>query len=232
MTRKLCAALALLACGCAFAAAPEPARPGVTVIELSAEAARTAPNDLAQASAYAEATDADPAELAHRINLAIAAALKTAKAYPAVRTRTGASHTYPTTGKSGRIEGWRMRSEILLETRDAAALSELLGKLQSNLAVGQIVLQPAPETRRRVEDEAALDAIGAFRARAKLIADAFGKPYRIRQIAIHTSGRPPILPVMRGAMMAEAAAAPAPPIETGESTITVTINGQIEVPAE
>jgi len=40
-------------------------------------------------------------------------------------------------GKLGRtIEAWRMRSEILLETRDMAALSELLGKLQATLSVG------------------------------------------------------------------------------------------------
>jgi predicted secreted protein len=223
------AAWALLACGYALAAAPEPARPGVTVIELSAEAGRPAPNDLALASAYAEATDANPAELAQRINAAIAAALKTAKAYPAVKARTGSTHTYPTTGKSGRIEGWRMRSEILLEARDMAALSELLGKLQSSLAVGQIVLQPAPETRRRVEDEAALEAIAAFRARARMVAEAFGRPYRIRQIALRTGGWPPIRPVMRSAMMAEAAA---PPIETGQSTITVTADGQIEIASE
>lgn len=206
--------------------AAEPAAPQGTLVELSAEAGRQAPNDLARATVFAEASDANAAELAKRINATIAAALQTAKAHPGVRARSGTTQTYPNYGKAGtRIENWRMRSEILLETRDVAALSELLGKLQANLGVGNIALSPAPETRARVEEQATLDAIAAFQARAKLIAGALGAPFRIRQIAVQGAGRPPVGPIMRSAMMAEAAA----PIEAGESTVNVSVSGQIEL---
>jgi len=90
-----------------------------------------------------------------------------------------------------------MRTDLALESTDPAALSELLGKLQGSLGVANLSMLPAPETRIKAENEATLDAITAFRARAKLIADSFGKPFRIKHLAINSSGRPPPLPMMR-----------------------------------
>ena len=102
----------------------------MTIVELSAEANRNAPNDLARASAYFEAQDANAGELARRVNRSIGAGLETAKAYSAVKAKSSGTSTWPVYGKNGRnIEGWRMRSEILLrDPRFTAALSELLGQ--------------------------------------------------------------------------------------------------------
>ncbi|MBK9085384.1 MAG: SIMPL domain-containing protein [Sterolibacteriaceae bacterium] len=224
-------ALPLLAAGQALA---EPiTRAQVTIIDLSAEANRNAPNDLARANAYFEAQDANPGELARRVNRTIAGGLETAKAYPAVKTRSGSTTTWPVYGKNARnIEGWRMRSEILLETRDTAALSELLGKLQSTLAIGQLTLLPAPETRKKAEDEATLDAIAAFQARAALIARAMGKSHRVRQMSVNTGGARPIYPMARAVAMSKMAEAEPAPIEAGDSLVTVTITGQIELPLD
>lgn len=220
--------VAALLTGAANAAEPPPRAQG-TLIEITADASRQAPNDLARATAFVEATDGNPGDLARRVNDVLAAALKTAKAVSAVQTRSGSTYTQANYGKNGRIDGWRMRAEILMETRDFAALSTLLGKLQANLGISQIALSPAPETRRKAEDDAIIDALAAFQAKAKLVAGALGRPYRIRQLSIQGTGRPPIVPIMRGAMLAEAAPAPPPPIEGGESTVTVTISGQIEL---
>lgn len=210
--------------------AAEPAKPQGTLIDLAVDATRSAPNDLARATAFVEANDNNPGDLARRVNTMIAAALQTAKSYAAVKTRSGNTWTHPSYAKDGRINGWRMRSELLLESRDIAALSELLGKLQATLGVSEIQLSPAPETRRKAEDEATLDAIAAFQARAKFVAGALNKPYRIRQMNIASSSRPPIHPLARSAPIA-AEAAPAP-IEAGDSAIAVTISGQIELSAE
>lgn len=218
--------LLVLACLAAPVPAAEPPPSQGTLIELSAEATGTAANDLARATLFAEGSDPHPAEIAKRVNGAIAAALRTVKAYPNVKARSGASHTYPNYGKGGnRIESWRMRSELMLETRDMTALSDLLGKLQATLGVASIALAPAPDTRAKAEEQATLDAISAFHVRAKLVAGAMGSPFRIRQMSIQGSGRPPVVPVMRSAVMAEAAA----PIEAGESTVSVSVSGQIEL---
>jgi predicted secreted protein len=211
--------------------AAEEVKPKGTLIDLSAEATHPAVNDMGRSTVYLEATGINPAELAKRVNTTIAAALETAKSYEKVKTRSGNTHTYPNYSKEGRISGWRIRSELLLESRDMMALSELLGKLQESMTIGQIVLLPSPETRNKVEDEAMLEAIAAFQTKARLVADALKKTYRIRQMNISSAGQPPVMPMMRSSRMATMEAAPAP-IEAGESVVSVSVSGQIELPLE
>lgn len=235
VNRVLTRAIALMA----FAAliphvyAEPPAKAQVTVIDLAAEASRDAPNDLARATAYFEAREASSAEVARRVNRAIAGGLDIAKAYGNIKAKSGNTSTWPVHGKLGRtIEAWRMRSEILLETRDMAALSELLGKLQATLSVGQITLLPAPETRKKAEDDATLDAIAGFQARAALVARVMGKTHRVRQMSINTGGTRPVYPMARAGAVAMSAEAAPMPVEAGDTTITVSVTGQIELPLE
>lgn len=205
-----------------------PAWAAPMIVELSSEASRPAVNDLIRATVSAEATGTTPGDLSKQVNSLIAEALKTARAYPGIRTQSGGSGTYPIYAKGGKIETWRMRSELSLESGDAAAISELLGKLQLSLGVSNLVLQPAPETRKKVEDQAMIDAISAFKARASVIAEALGKSYRIRQITVNTSGRI-TQPIYRSAMKAMAADAAPMPMEAGESQVSATVSGQIEL---
>lgn len=214
-------------------ATPVPAAPSApsdkkTTIDLAAEASRPAANDLARATVFAEASGATPGELGKRVNALIADGLKTAKGYAGVRVQNAAMHTYPVYGKTNRIEGWRMRSDLTLESADTAALSELLGKLQANMGIASLSMLPAPETRKQAENEAMVDAVAAFKARAGVIAGTLGKPYRIRHLSINSSGRPVGPPLMRAAAPVAAEGALLP-VEAGESVISISITGQIEL---
>lgn len=200
-----------------------------TTIDLTAEASRSAPNDLARATLFAEAVGAAPAEAARKVNTAIGEALAVARGNPRIKVQTGSTSTYPVYAKGGKIESWRMRSEMSLESMDTAALSELVGKLQGGLGVAGISLMPSPETRRKAENEATLDAIAAFRARAKLVADALGKAHRIKHLSIGAQGYRPPMPMMRAAPAAMAADMAPIPVEAGESTVSISISGQIEI---
>ncbi len=199
-----------------------------TTIDLGAEASRTAANDLARATLFAEATGTAPGDAAKKVNALIGEALATAKGYAKVKVQSGSTQTYPVYAKGGKVESWRMRSELALESGDTAALSELIGKLQASLGLAGIALMPAPDTRRKAEADATLDAITAFRGRAKLVADALGKPYRIKHMSIGQQGYRPPTPMMRAAPAAAMDAAPMP-MEAGESTVSVSISGQIEI---
>ena len=201
-----------------------------TTVDLSAEASRPAANDMVRATVFAEASGSNPAELARRVNQDIAEGLKTIKGKAGVSVKSGHQSTFPVYAQNQKIESWRMHSELVLESRDAAAVSELLGQLQQmRLAIGSVSQLPAPETRRKVEDEATRDAIGAFRQRAAVVADVLGKPYRIRHLSIQQSGQMPPVPVMRASRAMAADAAPPVPLEAGESLVTTTVSGQVEV---
>jgi len=204
-------------------------RSALPVVDLSAEASLPAANDLFVASLYLERDGRDPAALADEVNREIAAALATARERKSVKVQSDGTQTWPIHGtEDRRIEGWRMRSTIRLESRDAGAMSELVGVLQSRLAVGQIGMQPAPETRCAVADEAMVAAIRNFEARAGVIAGALGKRYRLRQLSMSEAGGVPVYARMRSApaMMAEASPAP---IEAGETLVNVSVSGSIEL---
>ena len=201
-----------------------------TTVDLTAEASRPAANDMVRATVFAEASGNNPADLARRVNQDIAEGLKTIKARTGISVKSGRQSTFPVYAQNQKIESWRLHSELILESRDAAAVSELLGQLQQmRLAVGSVSQLPAPETRRKVEDEATRDAIGAFRQRAAVVADVLGKPYKIRHLSIQQGGQMPPMPVMRASRAAMAADAAPPPLEAGESLVTTTVSGQIEL---
>lgn len=200
-----------------------------TSIDLSAEASRPAANDLARATVFTEITSPTPGESARRANAAMQEAINTAKTYSRVTVQTASTHTYPVHARGGgKVEAWRVRSELALESTDIPGLSELIGKLQANLGVSGITLAPSPETRRKAEDLAYLDAIAAFKSRARLVADAFGKPYQIKHLSLGGQSFRPSSPVLRSSAMASMEAAPMP-IESGESQVSARVSGQIEL---
>lgn len=200
------------------------------LIDLAAEAGRPAANDMVRASVYSEASGSNPADLARQVNGNIGEALKLIREKKGVTVKSGNQSTYPIYTQSRKIDGWRMRSELLIESRDFGAVSELLGRLQQmRLVVGDIAQMPSPETRRQVEEEAMREAIRAFQNRAAVVAEQLGKGWKIKQMHINQGGGSPV-PIMRGARAAMLAADAAPaPIEAGESTITTHVTGQIEL---
>lgn len=201
-----------------------------TTIDLSAEASRSAANDLAKASAYFEATDTDPAVLSAKVNAAVQAALETTRQYPDVKVSTSGINTWPVYSRDGKsIEAWRMRSTISLESQNIPALSELLGQLQQSLAVTSLVMLPSAATRDSAADLAATDAIRAFEMRAQSLSSTLGKRYRLKHLSVnYGSGHGPIYPMMRSDMMASSSPNPAP-LEGGESQINVNVSGTIEL---
>ncbi|MCZ4305463.1 SIMPL domain-containing protein [Zoogloeaceae bacterium G21618-S1] len=204
-------------------------------VDLSAQGTASAQNDLARADAYFEASADDPAAVAQKVNQVMASALKIAKPFASVAVKTAGTTTWPIYSNtrtssankdSQTIVGWRMRSTLSLESTDIPALSRLMGELQATLAIGSLQLMPAPATLHAANDEATRQALKAFEARAKLVTDTLGRKYRLKALNINEQGGP--TPMYRGRAMASMAAAPAP-VEAGDSTITVQVNGTIEL---
>lgn len=200
------------------------------LIELSAEASRPAANDLIQAQVYAEANAGNPAEVARLVNRDLNEALQLIKKTTGVTVKSGNQNTYPIYGNGRRIEGWRMRADLLLESKDSAAISELLARLQQmKLALGNVSQMPSPATRKEVEAGVTRDAIRAFEARAAVIAETLGKSYRIKRLSIQQSGFAQPMPMLRAAKMEMASAVAPAPIEAGESQVSTTVSGEIEL---
>jgi len=223
----------LLAVSLWFAAgalAAESVQPRYNTVEFQAEAQREVQNDLLNASLYVEMNDANAAVLASAINKNVNDALRVAKEYKGVRVRSGNNQTYPVYSKGNQLQGWRGRAEIRIESRDFEAASSLIGKLQAKMQLGSISFSVAPETRRSMEDELIVEAIGAFKARAEIVRTALaGRGYKLQRLNVSSGSN---MPQPRFAMARSAVSSQEvtpPNLEAGVSQFTVTASGAIEV---
>ena len=201
------------------------------VVELSANVQREVANDLMTAQLFIEASDANPAQLANQLNRALAEGVRIAKEYPLVKVRTGNNQTYPVYGRINQAQGWRGRAELRLETRDFAAGAALVGRLQASLQLAGMQFAVAPETRQKAENELIAEAIAAFRARADIARSALGgKSFKLQHLNVNTgsSSAAPRQFMRSAAAMADGAMS-APPVEAGESMITVSASGAVEI---
>lgn len=198
------------------------------VVSLQAAASREVDNDELVAVLAAEGQGANPAELAATINRTMAEALKVARQVPGVKLRSGSYQTYPRYGTSQRIEGWHASQELRLESNDFAAVTNLIGRLQSGLVVRSMAMRLSPEARRAAEDALVAEAIAAFHARAELVRKAMkAKGYAVRSMNVNTPGGAGPAPMPLGAARAAAAAPVA--VEAGASQVGVTVSGSIQL---
>lgn len=117
---------AALATGASLAGAQESARPPeLDVVSLQAEASREVENDQLLAVLAAETHGANPAELAEAVNRSMAEALKTARAVPGIKLRTG---NYQTSQQSLVVRSMTVRlSPEARRAAEDALVSEAIG---------------------------------------------------------------------------------------------------------
>jgi predicted secreted protein len=198
------------------------------VVRLQAEASREVDNDQMVVVLAAEAEGQNPAELAASVNRRMADALKAAGQAKGVKARSGNYQTSRRYAREGRADGWQMSQELRLEASDFTAAAELVGKLQQSLVVRSMAMRLSPQARRAAEDQLVAEAIGAFHARAEVVRQAMkAGAYRVREISIATGGG--MIPPRPMAMMAERAAPGPVAVEPGQSHITVTAVGAIQL---
>ncbi len=223
--------IALLAVLVLWMPHPAPAQeraPRYDQIHFDAQVSEPVDNDRMQAALQAYAEGDDPATLAAHINDTMQWALQAAKHYANVQARTSSYATNPVYRRDGSLQQWRASQVLELEGTDFAALSHLVGDLQSRLQVSSIDFSVSPERRRTVENRLIGQALTAFGDRAKLVTQQLGaKGYRIVDLSINTGGG--IVPLRVMESRAVTASFSPPALEAGRSTLSVSANGTIEL---
>ena len=197
---------------------------------LSAEASGEVANDLLVARLAVQEEDADPAALAERVNGAMSAALATLEGRDTISVRTLDYRTDPVYGKDSReVSRWRAVQQLELRTADIASGSAAIGELQATLRVQGVRLEPASATRRAAEDALVVEALEAFAARARLVAETVGASgHRVVQADVRTEGgRPPVY--ARAAMAESRDVGVAPALAAGTSELAVRVFGTVEL---
>ncbi len=224
-------ALALAAGLAASTALAQPVPDRFNQVDLQAEVSREVLNDLMTATLVAEATDPSAAQVASQLNRVTAEALKAAAEFKTVKTRSGFTNTFPMYDRANKLTGWRGRAEIRLESKDFAAMSTLIGRLQSSMQLGGIAFTVSPELKAQSENELIAEAVAAFRSRADIATRALGgRGYKIRRLGLNTGGfTPGPRPMMADRAVAASSPVPPPAFEGGTSMVRVSANGTVEV---
>jgi|GEM_PF-26974 len=209
-----------------------------TQVSLSAEASREIEHDLMRVTLYTQVEGEHPAELAkittNRLNTAIAKA----REVKAVNLQSGNRSTSPVYSRNGeKILKWRESAELHLESQDMTALATLTSELLGDeLSMGRRSFSVSREKRVANEDSLTQEAIAAFRARAQLAAEALGYQ-QWRLVQMNLDGRNinarPLMARAQSMDMLDMAAMDSgfinQQIEAGRSTLSVRVDGVIEV---
>lgn len=200
-------------------------------VDFQTEVDREIPNDLLLATLSIELNNKSPATLARDLTTAVNAALAQARPYTAVKISSGNQQSWPVYNDKNKLDGWRGRAELRVESRDFKAAGELISLLQDKLQLNNLNFVVAPETRRQQENQLTTEAIAAFRTRAESISGAWNaKSYKLVQMNLGMGNPPPqpMMMMMRAAKM-ENDSAPAADYAGGQTRLVVQVSGTIEL---
>ncbi len=197
---------------------------------LQASAEGEVENDLMVVYLQVQHEDRDAALLADKVNGDMNWALEQLKAYDQVDAQTRNYNTHPKY-EQNRITGWRSSQTLELKGVDFEQIKAALQILQSKLQVQRMLFQPSDKARKLVEDQLISQALENFKHRAKIIQQVMqADSYRIMQININTGNRPGRIRMEAQAATLSRSADVAPAaIEAGQSNLTVSISGQIQL---
>ncbi|PID63987.1 MAG: hypothetical protein CSB44_00525 [Gammaproteobacteria bacterium] len=202
---------------------------------LSASASIEVPNDLMTATLVYEAQGDDAAMLANEINENMRWALDIVKDESDIVAETRDYETWPIYDKSDeqRIVNWNAMQTLALESADFELMTDVIQQLQERLQVNRLKMSASDETRRAAVDDVMELALDAFKQRAERVRENLNaSAWRFGNIHIDTSAdqhQPEYYGATNMMMSAASADIEAPALEAGNSTIAVTVSGNIIV---
>jgi len=216
----------------AAAISTQAAPTGYDQVTFQSEVKEEVANDEVRASLYKKAQAPDAKSLATQLNTAVNSALNIAKRYPSVTVSTGQQSTYPRYDKNDKIIGWTGQANIDIKSTDFTATSQLIADLQSIMVMDGLNFGVSNAKKATIEQRLMTEASRAFQNQAKNLTRAWdARGYRVVNVNLNTGNQYPV-PVFRTmSMKAESADASVPSqnFESGNSTISVTANGTIEL---
>ncbi len=223
------ALLTLLASTSVWAADPPPQN----VIGLSSSASVEVTKDLLSVTLSATRDGTDAASVQSALKQALDAALAEAKraAKPGqIDVQTGNFSLFPRYSPKGGITGWQGTAELGIEGRDIPGIAKLTGRI-TTMTIARVGSGLSKEQREKVESAVAAEAIASYRAKATDYAKQFGfSSYTVREVNVNSNEPMSYSPAPMVRMNAKSAdASESLPVELGKGTVTVTVNGTVQM---
>jgi predicted secreted protein len=203
------------------------------VVSLSTSASVEVTRDVLGVTFGTTKEGTDAASVQSQLKQALDAALAEAKkaARPGqVDVQTGNFSLAPRYTVKGVVNGWQGSVELIVEGRDMQAIGQLTGRI-TTLTISRVGYTLSRELREKSEAEVSGQAIARYRAKASDYAKQFGySGYTIREVNVSTNE--PQQPMPMAAMRMKTMSASADeslPVEPGKGTVTVSVNGTVQL---
>lgn len=225
---------AAFAAGCCCVCTPALAAEEAPLLQLEASASQQVRRDKVQITLAADVEGASQGEVSRKLNDALQQVAEQARAVPALRVSNGPYWVAPQStasddDKTPDEKRWRGNAQLLLESSDFDVASEFAHKVSDTMAVNGLNFVLSNEAREEARKQLLAQAAQAFRDKAEHATKAFGfSRYEIRTISLDGASTP--MPKSTGMMRSFAVANAednAMPMESGETTVRVSVTGAV-----
>lgn len=224
---------AVLAAG----AAQAQTAPRNDVLNLTASASTEVARDLLMLRFSTTREGREAAAVQNELKQALDAALGEARkvAKPGqVEVQAGNLSIYPRYGAakpkggSPQIDGWQGSVELIVQGKDMDAISRLSARIQT-LSIANVSYGLSREAREKAEGGVVAEAIASYKAKAQAYAQQFGyRGFQIAEVSVNSDPGPVMMAAAAPRFKAmNAVADEALPVESGKTTVTVNISGNV-----
>ena len=203
------------------------------VVALTATASVEVTRDLMAVTLSATREGTDAASVQSALKQALDAALLEARGVARagqIDVRTGNFSMNPRYSTKGQMNGWQGTAELLIEGRDLPGIGQLAGRIQS-MTIARVSQGLSREQREKAEGGVTAQAIARYRAQAAEVTKQFGySSYAVREVSVNSNeqGGGPEPMMIRAKVFSAAADAPLP-VEAGQTSVSVTVSGTVQM---
>lgn len=201
-------------------------------VAFTVEAEKEVALDVLQVKLFVQEENANLKALHDTISAKLNAALAKIKAESAIIIKSNNRHTSVRYNNKGRKDGWIERADLVLESRDSYALSQVIDAVSEQLSIEYVNAVLSPEAREKLDEELTQTALAKFQRKAELIKNGLQmKGYRIVSLDTNSPSQAHYGETREYVgFAAEAKMSSAPvQIETGSASVKTRINAVIEL---
>ena len=165
-----------------------------TVISFSTEVTKEVDYDVMEVTLFIKDENKNLKELNQTINQKANAALEVIKKQSAVEVKKNTRSTQVRYDSKGKQSGWIERADLVLESKDFVALSQVISDINDTFAIADVVQKLSKETSAKFEDEMIKSALAQFQHKAQLIQTSLNaKGYEVVNLNLDSKNEIPYL---------------------------------------
>ncbi|MBN6064929.1 SIMPL domain-containing protein [Aggregatibacter actinomycetemcomitans] len=209
--------------------------PEKNIISFNTEVTKEVDYDVMEVTLFVKQENKNLKELNRAINEKVNAALDVIKKQSAVQIKKNTRSTQVRYDNKGKQTGWVERADLVLESKDFAALSQVISDLNDTLAIADVTQKLSKEAAAKFEDEILKSVLAQFQHKAQLIQTSLNaKGYEVISMGLDGRNEMPyfgerMMPVANMKSFSSEAASEVNLDTNGKAELKASVSAQIKL---